>query len=243
MGLVWLLGAGLTGSALAAPGAAAIELHALADGVWQHTSHYTYPGGSRFPSNGLIVREGDALTLVDTAWGELATVELLNAVAEQLELPVTRAIITHYHGDRLAGADLLETRGIEVLALPETRRLAAQHGLPIPDTALEGLAEAGSMIRMGELEVFYPGPAHTTDNLVVWLPGAGVLFGGCMVRAASATSAGNTAHGDVVAWHAALVDLAARYAQAAIVVPGHGETGGLELLEHTAGLLLAEDAP
>ncbi|MFO0645147.1 MAG: hypothetical protein U0326_02840 [Polyangiales bacterium] len=43
-----------------------------------------------------------------------------------------------------------------------------------------------------EIEVFFPGAAHTLDNVVVWLPSRALLFGGCMIRPAgrapSATS-------------------------------------------------------
>ena len=45
-----------------------VTITALDEGVWLHTSYYTYPSGTRFPSNGLIVKEGNSLTLIDTAW-------------------------------------------------------------------------------------------------------------------------------------------------------------------------------
>ncbi|WP_340678236.1 hypothetical protein [Paraglaciecola sp.] len=57
-----------------------IQITKLDDGVWLHTSFYIYPNGIKFPSNGLIIKEGQNLTLIDTAWGELQTVKLLNAI-------------------------------------------------------------------------------------------------------------------------------------------------------------------
>ena len=53
-----------------------IQIIKLDEGVWMHTSYYTYPNHVKFPSNGLIVKEGHQLTLIDTAWGELQTVQL-----------------------------------------------------------------------------------------------------------------------------------------------------------------------
>lgn len=212
-----------------------VQVSELRPGVWIHTSWYTYPSGTRFPSNGLIVQEGDHLLLIDTAWGELLTEQLLNWIDATLRLPVTRAIVTHSHHDRIGGAAALERRGIPILAHPLTRRFAAEQGLPIPDT-IAGLAVAGSAARIGAMEVYYPGPAHAHDNLMVWLPETGILFGGCAVRSSSAASLGNVAHADVAGWPSAMERAERRYGTAELVVPGHGDVGGAELLRHTLSL-------
>ena len=46
--------------------------------------------GAVYPSNGLIVRDGDELLLIDTAWGAKNTAALLAEVEKQIGLPVTR---------------------------------------------------------------------------------------------------------------------------------------------------------
>ena len=219
----------------------AVQLTRLSDDVWLHTSEYAYPGGASYGSNGLVVREGDALTLIDTAWGELKTDQLLAAIKEQIALPVTRALVTHYHGDRAGGIDLLEARGVQVYAHPLTQRLTQEHGLPVPDRVFEGINEIGSVVSFGRLQVVYPGPAHAMDNLLVWLPAEKILFGGCAVRALSATSAGNTRHGDIEAWLLVLEMVAKTYGNASVVVPGHGDTGGIELIRHTVQLVGAAE--
>lgn len=216
-----------------------VELIELTEGVWRHVSYYRYPGGTDFPSNGLIVRSGAELTLIDTAWGELKTQELLAAIADEIALPVTRAIVTHAHGDRTAGVDVLEAHGVEVFAHPLTRRLTLEYGLPVPDRTLDGLSQPGSRVDLRGLQIGYPGPGHAPDNLVVWLPERRVLFGGCLLRAAAARSAGNTAHADLDSWEQALGRLRESYPNAEIVVPGHGDPGGVELIEHSRELVRA----
>jgi metallo-beta-lactamase class B len=72
---------------------------------------------------------------------------------------------------------------------------------------------------------------------MVWLPAGGVLFGGCAVRPADATTLGNTAHADLKAWTGAIQRALERYGNAEVVVPGHGAKGGPELLRHTLSLL------
>ena len=215
----------------------AIELVELAPGVWLHTSYATYPDGTRVPSNGLVVREGDALLLLDTAWGEVQTASLLARIERDLKLPVSRAILTHAHGDRVAGADLLRARGVPVFATALTRRLALEVGLPLPSDTFPDLHSPGTALTLGTVEVFFPGAGHAPDNLMVWIPGARVLFGACAVRAASATTLGNLAHADRSAWTVAIERATTRYSQARIVVPGHGAPGDAGLLHHTMTLL------
>jgi metallo-beta-lactamase class B VIM len=215
----------------------AVELDSLAPGVWVHTSYYTYPDGSRFSSNGLVVRDGDGVTLIDTAWGERVTATLLDRIERDIRLPVRQAIVTHAHGDRIAGADLLRDRGIPVRAHPRTIELAMEVGLPPPSDSLSGLGKPGAFVSVGDVEVFYPGPGHAPDNLMVWVPAAKVLFGGCAVRPADATTLGNTAHADPQEWPLAIERAVKRFGAVRVVVPGHGATGGSELLAHTVTLL------
>ena len=215
----------------------AVELRQLADGVWLHTSYYIYSGGVVFPSNGLVVREGSNLTLIDTAWGEIATLELLDSIARTIDLPVTRAIVTHAHGDRLAGADVLRRAGVPVFASPVTQRIALDYGMPVPDYTLGDLGSPGASISSGALEVLYPGHAHSIDNLVIWLPTSRILFGGCAVRSLGATSTGNIAQADIDSWKMVIQTLQQRFPSIQLVVPGHGKPGGPELLVHTAELL------
>ena len=216
-----------------------LELRLLRPGVWIHTSYYTLPDGSIIPSNGLVVRDGSGLLLVDTAWGEQLTVDLLDRIHREIKLPVRRAIVTHAHGDRLAGADMLRRRGIPVLAHRLTIAKAMAVGLAIPSDSLSGLRKAGDAEWVGSVEVFFPGPGHTPDNLMVWVPSARVLFGGCAVKAAASTSLGNLADADTKAWPEAIRRAMERYPAAEIVIPGHGAEGGKSLLMHTLDLLQA----
>lgn len=214
-----------------------LKIQKIRPGVWIHTSHHTFPGGARYPSNGLIVREGDSLLLIDPAWGAAATDELLRRIEKKIGLPVQRAIITHFHDDRTDGVDVLERTGVRVLATPLTQKLAAADGGPVPNGTLQGLSTPGASIHVDSVEVLYPGPAHSPDNLMVWLPEQKVLFGGCAVRAMSWGSLGNTDDADLTPWPGAIRRVLARYPNAAIVVPGHGDVGGSELLDHTLRLL------
>jgi glyoxylase-like metal-dependent hydrolase (beta-lactamase superfamily II) len=209
-----------------------LQVRQLKPGLWLHTSWSVLADGTRFPSNGLLLDEGTQLLLIDTAWGEAPTEQLLKWVESELRKPVRAAVVTHFHDDRLGGGPALQRRGIPFYGHPLTRELAGKKGVLAP-RALDGLGAIGTATRQGGVEVFYPGPAHTRDNVVVWLPKERVLAGGCPVRAAGATSLGNVADADVAQYAASMRRVAERYPEAELVVPGHGAPGGAELVRNT----------
>lgn len=216
-----------------------IALHGLAPGVWTHVSTFELEGGLVYPSNGLVVRDGDGVWLVDTAWGEAATEALLAAVEAEIGLPVRGAVSTHFHDDRVEGADVLRAHGVPVYASSMTQRLAAAEGNAVPSDSLPGLTAPGATVRLGPFEVLYPGGGHTRDNVVVYVPGARVLAGGCAVHEARRTTPGNTADADLASWPDALRLVRERFPDARVVVPGHGLPGGREMLDHSISLVEA----
>jgi len=92
------------------------------------------------------------------------------------------------------------------------------------------LAE-GRMFSFGgeRVKVVHPGPAHTDDNVVVFFPDRGVLFGGCMVIGMDAV--GYTGDADLPRWPDAIRRLQRLNAQH--VVPGHGTRFSPAVLDHT----------
>ena len=212
-----------------------LAVRSLAEGVWLHTTWRVLSSGTRFPSNGLIVREGDHAVLVDTAWGVEPTALLIDWIESELGLKVLRAVITHFHEDRMGGSPVLARRGIPFAGSPLTRELGMEEGVPLPKELPALLT--GDPVVDGVLELFYPGPGHTRDNLVVWVPAVRLLFGGCAVRPATSTSTGNRADASMEDWPRSIKRVRSQYPQAEIVVPSHGPPAGPELLEHTQKIL------
>ncbi len=134
----------------------------------------------------------------------------------------------------MGGTPALEARGIPSWAHPLTLELGVGEGVPLP-RALDRL-EVGGTLGIGEMEVFYPGPAHTRDNLVVWLPDLKLLFGTCAIRPGTSSSLGNTADADLSEWPRSIQRVKDRFAGVELVVPSHGRVGSHELLDHTIGL-------
>jgi metallo-beta-lactamase class B VIM len=217
-------------------GEAGLDIKPLAPGVWLHTSWRTTATWGLVPSNGLIVREGDHLVVIDTAWGDAPSRALLARIDRELHLPVAKLIVTHFHDDCLEGWEAFAERGARIVASEQTLALAKVKATPAFD--LYRLAP-GEKFGCGSLEIFYPGPAHAPDNVVVWLPSARILDGGCAVRALASGSLGNLSDASLADWPASIARVQAAYPDAHVILPGHGDPGGSELLTHTHDLAQA----
>jgi len=212
-----------------------VEVVPLTATIWRHVTYSVLEDKTRFPANGLIVVYMDRAVLIDTPWTPEQTAVLLDWVAKVLKARVTDVVVSHAHADRLGGLPEVHRRGIRSIGLDKTRELALAAGIEAPAKVFSDLAR----IKAGRrpLELFYPGPGHTVDNIVAWIADEGVLFGGCLVKAADAGTLGNIAEADLSAWPASLANLRSSYPQARIIVPGHGEPGGRELIDRTLKLL------
>ncbi len=207
-----------------------IALEPLTATVWRHVT--TREG---IPANGLVVLCGQEAVLVDTPWTPEQTAVLLDWLEKSRGVRVTLAIPGHFHVDCLGGLTEIHRRGIRSLGAERTRELALASGVEAPREAFT--KELALTVAGRRLLLLHPGPGHTADNIVVWIPDQRVLFGGCLVKSMDALGLGYTADADVPAWPGTIRLLQARFPSARLVVPGHGLPGGVELLAHTLRLL------
>ncbi len=199
--------------------------------VWIHTTTHVLNGVGYYPANGAIVVDGDRALLIDTGWNDGDANTILDAWDRYGKIPITRAIATHFHYDRTGGISAVSKRGIPVFGNPLTIGLALDAGLPVP-RPLHRLEK--QKLRMGSVEISYPGAGHTIDNIVAWVPGDNVLFGGCLVKATTAPDLGNTEDADVSVYPTTMRRVMQTY-NALHVIPGHGTIAG-DSLEHTLAL-------
>ncbi|WP_452222165.1 alpha/beta hydrolase [Lacinutrix salivirga] len=72
----------------------------------------------------------------------------------------------------------------------------------------------------------------TQDNIVGYVPSEKVLFGCCLVKSLNA-SEGNLSDSSIEDWSKTVEKLKNEFSEIENVVPGHGKSGGTELLDYT----------
>jgi cyclase len=157
---------------------------------------YVQPDGGWGLNNAGFIVAPDHVVVIDTCFTEKRARAFLEAAGETAggERPLRTLINTHHHGDHTHGNWLLgpgatiighERCREEVLATG-TGTTAFFPGVdwgkievsPPAVTFRERLTVwAGDL----ELELLYMGPAHTTNDIVVWIPERRVLFSGDLI--------------------------------------------------------------
>jgi metallo-beta-lactamase class B len=206
----------------------------IAPGVWVHTTYYNLPEYGRCPANGLVVVDGNDALLIDLPWTNELTATLFDWIAQSQGAAVKVVVPTHFHQDCMGGLEEAHRRGAISYGLDKTIDIARQKHLPVPQIPYR----FRTMVRCAGTVVLVThfGSGHTADNVVAWLPKQGVLFGGCLIKSMDSQSLGNMAEGDLAAYPTTLRRVQVAYRHAKIVVPGHGDWGGPELIDHTLEL-------
>ena len=183
-----------------------------------------------WPANSLVyLTRGGDIVLVGTPYTPEATSQLLDQIAARYAGARITAINPHFHDDAAGGNAALIARGIAVHGSDLTAELIRKEGATPPDHIFP-LGETQHLTIGGEtIEIFYPGPAHSPDNIVVWFPRRRVLFGTCMVRTGG--KLGNLSDADVQSWGDSVARL--RRFDARFVVPGHGLEFSPSLIDET----------
>jgi metallo-beta-lactamase class B len=155
--------------------------------LWMHTSTKRFPGDEIIPSNGLLDITGNEIILIDTAWNDRQTREICDWAAASLGRHVKMAIVTHAHSDRIGGVGYLHAQHIPVFGLKMTADIASKRNVPGSDQTFT--LPIGTTTQLEGLELFYLGPGHAPDNIVIWFAAQRILFGGCLIKSASDLSA------------------------------------------------------
>ncbi|RJP65364.1 MAG: subclass B1 metallo-beta-lactamase [Ignavibacteriales bacterium] len=211
-----------------------IDLYKINESVYVHTT-YKQINGYDTPSNGLLVISSEGIILIDTPWDDEQTVELIEVAKKNFNKEIVLAIISHAHEDRIGGINTLLENKIKTIGYKLTAIKAKELGYKEP--ACFYREDTSIVVGSTLVNVFYPGPAHTVDNIVIWLSLERILFGGCMIKSLMSESLGNVSDADVNEWPNSISKLLTKYDDAEIVVPGHGKWGGKSLIHHTLSLL------
>jgi len=198
-----------------------------------HISYIPYKG-ENVPCNGLVYINGNEAIVFDTPTNDSVSNELIDWMAKEYpQVKIKAIVVNHFHDDCLGGLNAFHNRGIASYANEKTIKLAKHKNVAVPQHGFKYKTELA--IGNEKIVLSYHGAAHAPDNIVAYIPAEKILFGGCMVKEVDAGK-GNLSDADVEEWPATIKKVRSKYPDAAIVVPGHGATGGRELLDYTIKL-------
>jgi len=210
----------------------------LAPGTWmvQGVSALGSSANRNFISNAAFVETRDSVVVVDALGSPELARELLREIDRLTGKPVTHVIVTHYHADHIYGLQVFKEAGATVIAHrealqylhSETAQLRLQASreelFPWIDentrlVAADLWVDAATSLRVGGtmFELHPGGPAHTAEDLIVWLPDSRVLFAGDLVFRGRIPFVGQA---DSAHWIESL-DALLRF-DSRLIVPGHG---------------------
>lgn len=212
----------------------------IAPGIWQHTSYLDVPGFGSVPSNGLLIVDGETSVLIDTAWTVDQTAALLEWASTRLNKPVRAAVVTHAHADKMGGMAALHAQNVASFAHDMSNSIAPTKDLLPARTAIafaaDGRPIGGTPAQLGPLEVFYPGPGHTADNIVVRIKNTPIAFGGCLIKASDADSLGYLGESDTQQYAGSVQRFADAYPDASVIAMSHSGIEGRNAIANTLKL-------
>ena len=206
-------------------------------GFVQGLSEMGSSANGNFISNAGVIETADSLIAIDALGSPPLGRQLLALLrAEYGGKPVSQVIVTHYHADHIYGLQPFKAAGAQVIAHrkgldylgSDTARLRLEQSrtdlwpwvdettrLVPADRWIDGRTE----LELGGVTVILVpvGPAHTAEDLAVYLPAERVLFCGDLVFAGRVPWVGQA---DSRHWIAALESLLAFDIE--VLVPGHG---------------------
>lgn len=213
-----------------------IDITKLSDRVYLYTSWADVGKWGRVGSNGLIIISKGKAFLVDTPMHESQTIELNNWINNELNTKITGFIPGHWHDDCIGGLDYLNKQGVKTYANKLTNEILESKGLP---QAKNSFTDSITLhLDKILIKCYFLGGGHATDNIVVWIPSEKILFGGCMIKDCASTTLGNTADAaPLEEWLKTVTKIETKFPDAKIIIPGHGEIGGQEILKYNQRLL------
>jgi cyclase len=156
---------------------------------------YVQPDGTWWINNTAFVTAPDGVVVVDTCATERRTRAFLDTLAGVTSAPVRLVVNTHHHGDHTHGNYL--TNPAAIVAHTRCREAMLATGIRHPHGVFEPvdwgeLRLAPPILTFDDhvdvwagdtkVELHYIGtPAHTTNDVIVWLPARRILFAGDLV--------------------------------------------------------------
>lgn len=174
---------------------------------------YAYISENDSSANSTFLVTSEGILVVDTGLNEQEGRKLLAEIRKISKLPVRYIVNTHYHPDHRGGNNVVGPEAT-VIATRFTLSQPASYSPPQEKIAFTHKME----LYLGghEVQIYFPGPAHTMGDAVVYFPGEHAIATGDLFLNGSCPAMDK---GDMENWVVALDSMLQLPLEA--VVPGH----------------------
>ena len=247
-----LLLAALTSLAAAQDGKLRAKFVAPDIGYVQGETALGSAANRNFISNAGFVVTDDGVVVIDALGSPALAKELIAEIRRVTAQPIRYVIVTHYHADHIYGLQAFKAAGATIIAhragreyiTSDTARLRLEASRKelfpwINETtrvvaADRWLDAQRTTLRVGsyDFEIRHVGPAHTSEDLVVFVPKRGVLFAGDLAFQGRIPFVGQADSQQWIASLTQLIDFKAKF-----LITGHGPVS----TDPAADLVLTRD--
>ncbi|QEC51875.1 metallo-beta-lactamase class B [Anseongella ginsenosidimutans] len=212
-----------------------LVIRKLSDHTFQHISYLNTRDFGKVGCNGMIVVNDHEAIVFDTPADKESSAELIRYLAETMNYTIKGVVATHFHADCVAGLAEFHEKQVPSYANERTIVSLKNSGdsAAVPQNGFEDVLELSVGDEIVSARFF--GQGHTKDNIIAYYPEENVLFGGCLIKELDAGK-GNLEDANVSAWSETVRKIKQEYPDVSIVIPGHGKTGGAQLLDYTIQL-------
>lgn len=181
--------------------------------------------GVEYTSNAMYVVTDEGVLLIDTPWDKEQYIPLVEHIKTQHQKEIKWVITTHFHEDRSGGLAYFNQAGAQTYTYALTNEILKERKGSQATFSFD--EEKSFTFGQEELTVYFMGEGHSKDNTIVWFPKEQVLYGGCLIKSAEATSIGNVEDANTTAWPTTIEKVMQKFKQATVIITGH-DTWNLE---------------
>ena len=208
-----------------------LKLKQLDKNLFTHISYLKTDDFGKVACNGMVYFNKDEAIVFDTPTDDEGSAELIKWIEEKQKKKIRAIVVTHFHNDCLGGLRQFHNKGIRSYASNKTiSTLKNNKEEVLPQQGFDEKVEIEIGNKVAYARFF--GEGHTKDNVVGYIPDKKALFGGCLIKSMKAGK-GYLGDANTAEWSETVSRIRKEIPDLKIIIPGHGNSGGVELLEYT----------
>ena len=207
-----------------------LKIAHLTGDFYIYTTYNTYQD-QQTPAHGMYLVTTDGVVMFDTPWDTTQFQPLLDSIKTRHNKNVVMCFATHWHSDKTAGLEYYRQLGIKTYTTVLTDQLSKKND----KKRAEFLMTKDTVFTIGRysFETFYPGEAHTIDNIVIWFEKEKILYGGCLIKGVENRNLGYLDDGNKLTYEATLKNVQAKFRKPTFIVIAHNDWRNNNSLKHS----------